>query len=165
MRLTYSRIYSYENKYNPIGGNASNNLKKSYNIKTFWYYSHNILIRLLRSNRSSRPRKCSVKKVFLEICQNLQENKCARVSFFDKVAGLSHFFVVAQRHHKEVWKACNFIKKETFAQELSYEFWTPLLYNTSGGCFLSKKDHWNICYFWNQSIEMNKQKLVNFWAW
>ena len=95
------------------------------NFKTFWYYSHNILIRLLRSNRSSRPRNGSVKKVFLEICQNLQENKCARVSFFDKVAGLSHFFVVAQRHHKEVWKACNFIKKETFAQELSYEFWTP----------------------------------------
>ena len=60
--------------------------------------------------------------MFLEIWQNLQENKCARVSFFDKVAGLSHFFVVAQRHHKEVLKACNFIKKETFAQELSYEF-------------------------------------------
>ena len=28
MRLTYSHIYSYENKYNPIGGNASNDLKK-----------------------------------------------------------------------------------------------------------------------------------------
>ena len=28
MRLTYSQVYSYENKYNPIGGNASNNLKK-----------------------------------------------------------------------------------------------------------------------------------------
>ena len=29
MRLTYSHVYSYENKYNPIGGNALNNLKKN----------------------------------------------------------------------------------------------------------------------------------------
>ena len=32
---------------------------------------------------------CSVKKVFLEISQNSQEITCARVSFFNKVAGLS----------------------------------------------------------------------------
>ena len=29
MILTYSHVYSYENKYNPTGGNASNNLKKN----------------------------------------------------------------------------------------------------------------------------------------
>ena len=29
MRLTYSEVYSYENKYNLIGGNALNNLKKN----------------------------------------------------------------------------------------------------------------------------------------
>ena len=29
--------------------------------------------------------RCSVKKVFLEISQNSQENTCARVSFFNKV--------------------------------------------------------------------------------
>ena len=40
-------------------------------------------------------RRCSVKKVFLEISQNLQENTCARV---------------------------NFIKKETLAQVFSCEF-------------------------------------------
>ena len=34
MRLTYSRVYSYENKYNLIGGNASNKLKKI-NLTTF----------------------------------------------------------------------------------------------------------------------------------
>ena len=28
MRLTYPHIYSYENKYNYIGGKAANNLKK-----------------------------------------------------------------------------------------------------------------------------------------
>ena len=32
--------------------------------------------------------RCSVKKVFLKILQNSQENECARVSFFNKVAGL-----------------------------------------------------------------------------
>ena len=33
-------------------------------------------------------RRCSMKKVFLEILQNLQKNICARVSFFNKVWGL-----------------------------------------------------------------------------
>ena len=33
--------------------------------------------------------RCSVKKVFLEISQNSQENTCARVSFFKKLAGVS----------------------------------------------------------------------------
>ena len=33
MRLTYSHVYSYENKYNPIGGNA--HLKKKINLGTF----------------------------------------------------------------------------------------------------------------------------------
>ena len=32
-------------------------------------------------------RTCSVKKVFLEISQNFQENVCAIFSFFNKVAG------------------------------------------------------------------------------
>ena len=63
MRLTYSHVYYFENKYNPIGGNTSNTISKKLilqlfvrlfvyshknNIKTFWYYSHNNLIRLLR---------------------------------------------------------------------------------------------------------------------
>ena len=57
----------------------------------------------LRNNRSSYL-TCSIKKVFLEISQNSQENTCARVSFLNKV------------------EACNFIKKETLAQVLSCEF-------------------------------------------
>ena len=48
---------------------------------------------------------CSVKKVFLGISQNSQENTCAKVSFFQSQA-----------------EACNFIKKETLAQVLSCEF-------------------------------------------
>ena len=35
------------------------------------------------------PNPCSVEKVFLEISQNSQENTCAKVSFFKKVAGLT----------------------------------------------------------------------------
>ena len=49
------------------------------------------------------------KKVLLEISQNSQEDTCARVSLFNKVAGL--------RPH-----ACNFIKKETLTQVFSCEF-------------------------------------------
>ena len=44
--------------------------------------------------------KCSVKKVFLEISQNSQENTCARVSFLIKL---------------QAWD-CNFIKKETLVK-------------------------------------------------
>ena len=47
---------------------------------------------------------CSVKKTFLEISQNSQENTCARVSFSIKL------------------QAFNFIKKETLAQVFSCEF-------------------------------------------
>ena len=46
-------------------------------------------------------RRCSVKKLFLEISQNSQESACARVSFLKKN---------------------NFIKKETLAQLFSCEF-------------------------------------------
>ena len=42
--------------------------------------------------------RCSVKKVFLEVSQNSQENTCVKVSFL-----------------------CNFIKKETLAQVFSFE--------------------------------------------
>ena len=42
---------------------------------------------------------CYIKKAFLEILQNSQENTCTRVSFLIKLP-----------------QACNFIKKETLAQ-------------------------------------------------
>ena len=46
MRLTYSHVYSYENKYNLIGGNALNNLKKKilqFSMKLFVYSHKNII--------------------------------------------------------------------------------------------------------------------------
>ena len=59
----------------------------------------------LSSDRSSH-RRCSAKKVFLEISQNSQEKTCARVSF-----------LINSR-----LQACNFIKKETLAMVFSCEF-------------------------------------------
>ena len=50
--------------------------------------------------------RCSVKKVFLEIPRNSQENTCARVSFLKKLQA----------------KACDFIKKDTLAHVFSREF-------------------------------------------
>ena len=51
-------------------------------------------------------KRCSVKKVLLEILQNSQENTCARVSFLIKLQASS-----------------NFIKKETLENVFSCEFY------------------------------------------
>ena len=58
-------------------------------------------------NAEAVARRSSVKKVFLEILQNSQENTCAIVSFLIKLQ----------------IEACNFIKKETLAQVFSSEFY------------------------------------------
>ena len=49
MKLSHFHVYSYENKYNPIGGNALNNLKKinlrseiNINLVRLFVYSHKI---------------------------------------------------------------------------------------------------------------------------
>ena len=51
-------------------------------------------------------RSCSVKKVFLEILQNSQENTCVRASVLIKLQALD----------------LNFIEKETLAQVFPCEF-------------------------------------------
>ena len=51
-------------------------------------------------NFRSKHRRCSFKKKLLKILQNSQKNTCARVFFFNKVAG-------------------HFIKQETLAQVFS----------------------------------------------
>ena len=50
--------------------------------------------------------RCSVKKVFVEVLQNSQENTCVRVSSLIKLQA----------------SAYNLIKEETLAQVFSYEF-------------------------------------------
>ena len=68
-------------------------------------------------------RRCSAKKVFLKISQNLQKNTCARASFLTKLQA----------------EASNFIKNETLAQVSSSEFcknfYEHLFKRTHGGCF------------------------------
>ena len=61
---------------------------------------------------TSRHRRCSVKRLLLEMSQNSQENTCARVCILIKLQASSRFPV-------------NFA---TFLR-------TPVLQNTSGGCF------------------------------
>ena len=51
---------------------------------------------------------CSVKKVFLKISQNSEENTCVRVSFSIKLPD---------------YQVCNFIRKETLPQVFSCEFY------------------------------------------
>ena len=51
-------------------------------------------------------RRCSIKKVFIEVSQNSQENTCAKVTFLIKLQAQIY----------------DFIKKETLAQVFSCEF-------------------------------------------
>ena len=67
-------------------------------------------------------RRCSIKKVLLEISQSSQKNTCVRATFLIKVQA----------------EPCIFIKKEILAQEFSDEFWeifNNTLQDISGGYF------------------------------
>ena len=80
-------------------------------------------------------RRCSVKKLFLEISQNLQETTRDRV-FFTK---LQAFLEISQNSQENTCTS-NFIKKETLTQVFSCEFCkisknTFLLQSAFGGCF------------------------------
>ena len=83
-------------------------------------------------------RRCSIKKVFLEISQNSQENTYTRVSFLIKLQD----------------SACNFIKKDcgtSFLVNFEKNFnETFFLQNTSSGCF---------CSFTQRSINIKKDKI------
>ena len=71
--------------------------KVIFKVFVFWKYSKTLTFK-------SSHQRCSMKKVFLEISQNSQENTCARASFLIKL------------------QAYNFIKKETLTQVFSCEF-------------------------------------------
>ena len=64
--------------------------------------------------------RCSVKKVFLEISQNSQENTCAKVYFLIKLQADT---CVRVSFLIKLQAACIFIKKETLAQVFFCEFW------------------------------------------
>ena len=79
-------------------------------------------------NFRSSHRRCSIKKVLLEITQNSQENTCAKVSFLIKFQASGSNFIkkdtLAQVFSCEICK----ISKNTFLNRtpLSYCFWKPL---------------------------------------
>ena len=75
-------------------------------------------------------RRCSVKKVFLDILQNSQENSCARVSFLIKlqVSGL------------QLWHRCFPLNFTKFLR-------TPFLQNTSGRLLLANANMNNLTVF------------------
>ena len=66
-----------------------------------------VMMRLLVTQyQKAVSRRCSIKKVFLKVSQNSQENTCVRVSFLIKLQAL----------------ACNFIKRECLAHMFSCTF-------------------------------------------
>ena len=71
------------------------------------------------TDRSSL-RRCSVKKVFLKILQNSQENNCARVSLLIKLKTKACNFI-----KKRIWHRCFLVNFAKFAR-------TPFSQNTSG---------------------------------
>ena len=74
--------------------------------------------------------RCSVKKVFLELSQNSQENTRARFSLLVKLQASS--------------LQLYFIKKETLTQVISCEFYISK--NTSGGCFCHLSKYFDKLY-------------------
>ena len=105
-------LYKYQN----------NSLYFSHFFSNFLSFDSSVFIFsvfCISSNNRSSYRRCSEKKVFLEILQNLQENTCARVSFFNKSC---------------TPQGCNFIKKSIWRRRFPVR--TPFLQNTLGRLFL-----------------------------
>ena len=67
--------------------------------------------------------RCFVKKEFLEISQNWQENNCARVSFLIKLHACQQLY-----YKMRLWRRCFPVNFAKFLRTL-------FLQNTSGGCF------------------------------
>ena len=106
-------------------------------------------------------RRCFIKKVFLEILQDSQENTCARFSFLLKLkaSGLQLY-----------QKRDNFIKKETLAQVFSLNFAkflrTPFSYRTPP---VAASDFRQVIYtydkrFWPQGSTFVDSTQISCWA-
>ena len=117
-------------------------------LMPYWYQTKTKM-RLIMVNTSfffsseAVVRKCSVKKVFLEISQSSQKITCATVSFLVKLqaSGLQFYF----------------IKKETLAQVFFYEF-CKISKGTSGGCFCHLSNYFDKVYgniAYKMQIEMS----------
>ena len=117
-------------------------------IIEFFLYSNNSALHTLPTpvpNRSSHQR-CSVKKVFLEISQNSQENTCARVSFLITLL------------KKRPWHRCfpvNFVKFLTgrlFLLYVDMRWLHVLLFfchhlDSMRSCWLSLRMHYTLHFY------------------
>ena len=74
-------------------------------------------------NSEAVVRRCSIKKVVLEISQNSQESTCARDSFLIKLQAWPSTLL-----KKSLWHRCFPVNYAKFLR-------TPFLQNSSGGCF------------------------------
>ena len=70
------------------------NSENTFHINTYSFINVKTSYPLRVANSQEVVRRCNVKKVFLEILQNSQEDTCARVSFFDKVASFRPEFPI-----------------------------------------------------------------------
>ena len=79
---------------------------------------------ILNTPYRSSHRRCSVKKVFLEILQNSQENTCARASILIKLQAFIKIETLAQVF------SCEFceISKNTFSYRASAMAWNEQVY-------------------------------------
>ena len=88
---------------------------------------------LLQSNLTDAEaviRRCSVKKVFLEISQNSQENTCAKVSFLIKLHASPHSPATLSK--KRLLQRCfpvNFVKFPRTSFTIEHLWWLLLQIN------------------------------------
>ena len=116
-------------------------IKMRYEILSFqWFWKIGLTAQICKKKvvRSSH-RRCSMKKMFLKISKNSQENNCARVSFLIKD-----------------------IEKEAVAQVLPMSFEkflrTPFLQNTSWRLLLQSK-------IWKVHLKKYQIRYFNFCCW
>ena len=106
------------------------NLLYKNNLKGLYFKNHPAKVKygvIMEISTEAVAQRCSVKKMFLKVSQNSQENTCARQRlFFNKVRP----------------QACNFIKKESLAQVFSCGF-----YEISKNTFFFKEHlRWPLLY-------------------
>ena len=78
------------------------------------------------ASREAVVQRCSVKKVFLEISQNSQENTCTRVSFIIKLQACEFYEIskntFSYRTHPAAVSASNMICEETLLHQYDVNF-------------------------------------------
>ena len=110
---------------------------KNRSILLLHYSSLSWKINIMVSSEAAVQR-CSVKKAFLEISQNSEENTCAKVSFLIKLQALA--FRPATWLKKRLWDRCfpvNFTKCLRTPLFIEHPYWLLLFRNESNSAVCS----------------------------